>query len=55
MFKVKGSVGFWIISSTQSIFIEVFGSFMAVADQIVPLLETNQTSDSLRANDTLMI
>ena len=33
----------------------VYGSFMAVADLIVPVLETNQTSDSLRTNDTLTV
>ena len=30
----------------------VFGSFMAVGDLIVPILETNQSSDSLRTNNT---
>ena len=33
----------------------VFGSFIAVADLIVPVLETNQTSDSLHTNDTLYL
>ena len=33
----------------------VYGSFMAVADLIAPVLKTNQTSDSLRTNDTLLI
>ena len=33
----------------------VFGSFMAVADIIAPVLKPKQTSDSLRTNDTLII
>ena len=33
----------------------VFGSFMAVGDLIVPVLETNQISGSLRTNDILII
>ena len=33
----------------------VYGSFMAAADLIVPVLQTNQTSDSLCTNDTLIV
>ena len=33
----------------------VYGSFKAVEDLIAPVLKTNQTSDSIRTNDTLII
>ena len=43
------------VGSCMAVVNHVFESFMAVADLIYPVIETNQTSDSLRTNDTQII